>query len=359
MRVTRRNFLKTAATLGAAATIDLYKPDLLEVFAQAKDYWHIAWLNGATCTGCPISLAQAADPDLLQILTSITVGDSGLPIALPDYMQVLHPASGKLAGEFYEDVWKKTTTKRKILVVEGAVQDPGYCTIAIKGVEKDFRDWLADAATIADYIIALGSCASFGGIPHAKGNVTGAKGVAAFLKEKEINKPVINLPRCPGHPDSLVLTLASVIIGVIPELDSYGRPTVFYGMNMHDGRCPYRPYYDRGVFIQKVGQFPAEPGEEGCRYKIGCKGPVAFTDCALRKWNNHVSYCVEVGAPCIACSEAAFPDGDTAPFYQELPSLPMVLGLPAETWGQALVAVSAIGCAAHFVKRVAKKKEVK
>ncbi len=347
MSLARREFLKTVGLFGAFTFIKLHKLDLIEIFAQNADYWHIYWLNGSACSGCAVSFAQATDPDLVQLLTSLTVGDSGLPIALPDYMQVIHPASGRLALDFV-DVWKTGSSTKKVLIVEGAVAGEGFCEVG----GRSFRDLLIEAAQQADYVIAFGSCASYGGIPAAKGSVTGAMGVAEFLRSRGITKTVINLPRCPGHPDSLVLVLASLMIGEVTELDRHGRPTAFYGMNMHETRCPYRPYYDRGIFIQRPGEFPNGPAEEGCRYKIGCKGPVTNVDCALRKWNGHVSYCVEAGAPCIGCSEPEFPDGNMAPFYQELPGLPLVLGAPAETWGLVLVGATAAGIGAHSVKRV-------
>ncbi|MCS7119383.1 MAG: hydrogenase small subunit [Archaeoglobaceae archaeon] len=349
LRFTRRDFLKSMTMFGVSAML-INKTEIVKALTQSKDYWHICWLNGATCSGCEVSFIQHTDPDLIDILTSITVGESGLPIALPDYMQVVHPASGSLAMEFI-DLWKEAKEKRRILIVVGSVQNPGFCEIG----GRDFRDLLKETSKFADYIIAFGSCSSFGGIPRAKGNVTGAKSVSDFLKEVGIVKPVINLPRCPGHPDSLVLTLTSVMIGVIPVLDTYGRPIDFYGTNMHQELCPYRPFYDRGIFITKPGDY--KPGEEGCRYKIGCKGPIAQTDCALRKWNEHISYCVEVGAPCIACSEPNFPDGDTSPFWKEMPGLPTILNAPAEVWGSAIVAATTIGCAVHFARKMIKEKK--
>ena len=344
-KLPRRDFLKLAALMGATSFLAQYKPMVLEVFAEAKDYVHICWLNGAGCTGCSISFAQAADPDIVEILTSITVGNSGLPIALPDWMYVIHPAAGSLAVELIEDWINHEGPGQKILVVEGAMQDPGFCETG----RRDFRDWVIDCANVADYIVAFGSCAAFGGIPHAKGNPTGAMGVQEFLEKVGMHdkaRRVINLPRCPGHPDSLILTLASLIAGVVPELDQYNRPLMFYGRNMHDELCPFRPYYDRGIFAE-FGQ-----SEVGCRFKIGCKGPITWTDCALRKWNNGVAYCVEVGAPCIGCSEPDFPDGDTAPFFEKLPSLPTILGLPAEKWGEVFVGAAAAGVAVHFAKKM-------
>jgi hydrogenase small subunit len=335
-------FMKTVAALGATAFLTTYKSEIVNALAEVKDYWHICWLNGAACTGCTISFAQATHPDLVEILTSITVGNSGLPIALPDYIETIHPASGTLA-ESLKECWAGGEVGKRILVVEGALQKPGWCVIA----GKDFREHVSEAAEIADYVVAFGACACYGGIPSANPNPTGAMGVLDFFKEIGVGKLVINLPLCPGHPDHLVLTLASVILGVIPELDQYNRPRMFFGKGMHDELCPYRPYYDRGIF--------AKVGEDGCRYKLGCKGPLVHTDCSLRKWNR-TSYCVEVGAPCIGCAEPGFPDR-FSPFYKELPGLPTVLGIDATTLGEGLIAATAAGIAIHAIKRAAKGKK--
>ncbi len=350
MKLSRRNFLKLVGAMGATAFLSTYKAELVKALEEVKDYWHICWLNGASCTGCTISFAQCADPDLVQILTEILVGDSGLPIALPDYMETIQVASGTLAEKLKER-WKKSK-RAKILVVEGAVQDEGFCTIH----GKDFREHLREAAEIADVIVAIGQCATFGGIPGAKPwdgqpNPTGAKGVREFLHEQGIRKVVINLPCCPAHPDHIVITLAAAMLGVIPELDAHGRPKVLFGRNMHNELCPYRPYYDRGIFITK-------PGEEGCRFKMGCKGPLVYTDCAIRKWNNGTSYCVETNI-CIGCSEPGWPD-KFSPFYAEIPELPKVLGVDVTTIGQGLIGATLAGIAIHAIRHVhvrAKRKE--
>ena len=343
MRFSRRNFLKLVAAMGASAFLTTYKSELVQALEEVKDYWHICWLNGAACTGCTISFAQSADPDLVQLLTEVMVGNSGLPIALPDYMETIHVASGSLA-EHLKERWFNAKTKR-ILIVEGSVQKEGYCTIA----GKDFREHLKECAEKADAIIAVGQCAAFGGIPAAKPwdgepNPTGAMSVQEFLSEVGINKDVINIPCCPAHPDHIVVTLAAVMLDAHLELDSYGRPKVFFGRNMHAELCPYRPYYDRGIFITK-------PGEEGCRFKMGCKGPIANTDCAIRKWNNGTSYCVEVGI-CIGCSEPGWPD-KFSPFYSEVTELPRVLGFDVTKIGQGILGATLAGVAIHGIRHVA------
>jgi len=350
LRLDRRTFLKLVAAMGASAFLTTYKSEIARALVEVKDYWHICWLNGASCTGCTISFAQSAHPDLVQILTEILVGTSGLPIALPDYMETIHPASGTLAEELKER-WFKAKTK-KILIVEGAVQEEGYCTIA----GKDFREHLKECAKVADAIIAVGQCATFGGIPAAKPwdgqpNPTNAMGVQEFLYEEGINKDVINIPCCPAHPDHILVTIAAVMLDVHLELDEYGRPKVFFGKNMHNELCPYRPYYDRGIFVTK-------PGEEGCRLKIGCKGPMTYTDCAIRQWNGGISYCVNVGI-CIGCAEPGWPD-KFSPFYFKVTKMPRILHMDVTTIGQAILGATIAGIAIHGTRHVlSKKKEEK
>ncbi len=343
--------MKLAAIAGVMSIVP-FKMDIMKVFAEAKDYVHINWLNGAACTGCSVSFAQSADPDVIKILTSITVGNSGLPIALPDWMYVLHPASGSLGVELINDWINHSGPGKKILIVEGSMQQEGFCETG----DKDFREWVKDCAEVTDNIIAFGSCSAFGGIPHAKGNVTGAISLQDFLREVGMDdkaEKVINLPRCPGHPDALLLTLASLIEGVEPELDNYNRPVAFYGKNIHNEQCPYRPFYDRGIFAN-FGQ-----SEQGCRFKIGCKGPVTWADCPTRKWNDHTAFCIDRGI-CIGCAEPAWPDGEFGPFYTELPSLPTVLNIPVETWGTAFVGAAAAAVAVHAGRKaLTKKKEEK
>jgi hydrogenase small subunit len=174
-------------------------------------------------------------------------------------------------------------------------------------------------------------------------------GVQDFLREvglDDIASGVVNLPRCPGHPDSLILTLASLLNGVVPELDEYNRPKAFFGRNIHEEQCPFRAFYDKGEF-SVFGQ-----SDFGCKFKLGCKGPVTSADCPTRKWNGHTAFCIEVGAPCIGCSEPAWPDGDYAPFFKELPSIPTLFGYPLETWGAAFAGVAAAGAAVHLARKV-------
>ena len=277
---------------------------------MAKKYT-MAIVPGEVCGGCDMAIVDLHEK-LLEVLGNVEI--------------VFWP----IATDFKEEDIERLE-QIDIALFQGSIRTEKH---------KELVEMVAKKAKIK---IAFGACACFGGIPSGKPNPTGAMGLRDFLKEVGVNKPVINLPCCPGHPDHLVITLASVMLGVIPSLDEHGRPLMFFGKNMHDELCPYRPYYDRGIFATK-------PGEEGCRFKLGCKGPIVHTDCAIRKWNNHVSYCVEVGAPCIGCAEPGFPD-KFSPFYKELPGLPTVLGIDATKLGEGLIGATALGIGIHLVRR--------
>ena len=117
----------------------------------------------------------------------------------------------------------------------------------------------ADLAKKALAVLAVGTCSSFGGIPSGKPNPTGAKSVMEFLKEQKIDKPVINIPGCPPHPDWIVGTIADILINGLPtadKLDEVLRPKAFYGELIHDN-CPRRAFFDAGQFARNTGELAA------------------------------------------------------------------------------------------------------
>ena len=85
-----------------------------------------------------------------------------------------------------------------IAVVEGSIpmKDGGvYCTIAGETALEVARKVCGNAAAT----IAVGTCATFGGIPAAAPNPTGAVGVQAAVP----GATVLNLPGCPLNAENL------------------------------------------------------------------------------------------------------------------------------------------------------------
>jgi hydrogenase small subunit len=201
-----------------------------------------------------------------------------------------------------------------------------------------------EAARGAAAIVAVGSCASFGGIPKANPNPTGATSVTEVMKAEGIDKPVINISGCPPIPTALTGVLAQYLtFGRLPELDHLGRPKAFFGQNIHD-RCYRRPFYERGQFAETFDDEGAKKG--WCLFKLGCKGPVTYNACATIKWNNGAGFPIEGGHGCLGCSEPDF--WDWGGFYKPLSqtnwgSLKLV--------GAAAAAGAAVGLASVAMSR--------
>jgi hydrogenase small subunit len=269
----------------------------------------VVWLQGAGCTGCSVSVLNAVSPRIQNLLLDEVVPGHQLNL-------LFHATIMAGQGEPVIEVLKDTETKRKggyILVVEGAIptaQDGRYGSIGERGgkhltIEKS----VAELGASALVTIALGTCAAYGGIPAGKPNPTECKGVKEVFDEKGINTTVVNLPGCPVHPEWFTGTVSVVMFSGLGAvgLDNIGRPTLFYGQLIHEN-CPRRADFDKGKFAEKLG-------DEGCLYKLGCKGHYTNADCPIRQWNNGVSWCIKAGSPCLGCVEPEFPDG-TSPIYE-------------------------------------------
>ncbi len=310
MEFKRRDFLKTAGVLGTAAVYDLFTADLRRLFAQAADgQTHVAWLQGASDSGCTVSLLQGVNPDLVDVITQFRLAIDFHPtIMLPSGEDAMDVLQSMKRGRFPLDV----------LVIEGAVPRGYNCTL---GEQKKgpipFESWVRSLGKKARYIVAIGTCAAYGGIPAAAPNPTGARGVTQVISPRN----VINIPGCPPHPDWIVLTLATVLSGRMPALDRHRRPVAFFDEDLHDD-CPFEDDYEDDRFASQFGA-------SGCLYKLGCKGKVTHGDCQRRLWNNKTNACIagprqgrtrlyHAGAPCIGCTEPGFPDPPFSPFFVPL-----------------------------------------
>lgn len=259
----------------------------------------VIWLQAAGCTGCTVSLLNSPSFKIKNLLLDEIV--PGKIVSL-----VFQPTIMGGAGEKVICVMKEESERDFFLVVEGAIptKDGG---VYGKVGEKTFLEIFLELSKKAKGVIAIGTCSSFGGIPAAKPNPTGCKGVGEVMEENGIEKLLINIPGCPPHPEWFIGTLTKIITGLPVELDEYKRPVDFYGMLIHEN-CPRRPYFDKGKFAKNFS-------EEGCLYLLGCNGPFTYSDCPLRQWNGGVNWCIKNNSPCFGCVESDYPDG-TTPFYE-------------------------------------------
>ncbi len=300
--VSRRAFLK--AVTGTAAGIGIsqvFNPVLVSAIQKALETHPVLWIQGQGCTGCSVSLLNSVEP---------TIADVLLKVISLQFHPTIEAAEGELAMATLYDIADAYQGKFS-LVVEGAIPmaaNGRYCIVGEHHhKEITMMDLTKDLGAKAGSVLAVGTCASFGGIPAAKGNETGATGVMEFFKSCGIQTPVVNIPGCPPHPDWIVGSIAHLLTHGLPDLDSDGRPVLFFGENIHDN-CPRLKEYNAGNMAGKL----SDPN--GCRMDLGCKGPITFADCYKRKWNSGLNWCVD-NAVCIGCVEPGFPDA-TSPFYE-------------------------------------------
>ncbi len=273
----------------------------------------VIWLQCATCTGCSVSVLNSVSPSIKNLLVDEVL--PGKHVNLRFHATVMAGAGDAIIEEM-EATYRREKGKY-ILVVEGAIPTAGngadYGTIGEedgKGVSMSSRVESLGRDALA--VVALGTCAAFGGIAAGTPNPAGCISVRDLFKRRNISTPLVNVPGCPPHPDWFVGTLTAVLLLGLPtpeSLDEHGRPKTFYGRLIHEN-CPRRAYFEEGKFAKAFG-------EPGCLNELGCKGPVTYADCPIRLWNHGVNWCIGSGSPCIGCVEPGFPDL-LAPFYQKL-----------------------------------------
>jgi len=267
----------------------------------------VIWFQGATCTGCTISVLNGVSPSIKNVLLDELVPGKHVNLR---FQTTIMAGAGKLVMEILEDTMERKRGEY-VLVVEGAIPTAEGGAIGTIG-ERPFLEVVRGLAEWASLAIALGTCASFGGIPSGRPNPTGARGLSEVLEEAGIGAPVVNIPGCPPHPDWFIGICAHLALFGPPkpeELDELRRPKLFYGKLLHDN------FPRRGLF--DTGRMAKRPGEEGCLYEVGCKGPLTYSDCPLRKWNGGVNWCVDNSHPCIACCEPTFPDV-VSPMFEKI-----------------------------------------
>lgn len=322
--VSRRAFLKYASYLASLMALPPAASSVMaEALAKARRQ-SVIWLSFQECTGCTESLTRSFSPTLEDLIFDL--------ISL-DYHHTLQAVSGAAAEQARLTAMKENAG-RYLVVVDGSVpvKDGGvYSTIA--GISN--RDMLIETAEHAMAIISVGTCAAFGGIPHAKPNPTGAVPVSEIVT----GKPVINISGCPPIAEAMAGTLAYLLsFGKLPELDHLNRPKAFFGESIHD-RCYRRPFYDRGLFAKGFDDEGARKG--WCLYEVGCKGPVTYNACATLKWNGGVSFPIQSGHGCLGCAEPDF--WDMGGFYRPLSAN---VGNVGALVGGAAVAGAVAGAAA-------------
>jgi hydrogenase small subunit len=297
---TRREFLKAGSLLAGMMGLGLEAVPRLAQAAQeiATGAAPVLWLQGLSCSGCTVSLLNSDSPGPAEIVTRyMSLG----------FHSTLSAATGRVAMESVEAMVSKSREKY-ILVVEGAIPAgmPSACTMGGQEIGALFLRACANARAI----LAVGTCAAFGGVPAAEGNPTGAVTVEEAMRGRRIRVPLVNIPGCPAHPDWVIGTLAHLLKLGLPPLDHRRRPLAFFDRTLH-AQCHRSHDYDNDHFAEKFG-------DEGCLHKLGCLGIRTLADCTVRQWNSGTNTCTRAGSPCIGCTSENFALRKDAPLLKVL-----------------------------------------
>jgi len=290
---------------------------------------HVYWLAGMSCDGCTISVAGATNPGIEGLL-------AGAVPAMPKVI-LHHPVLSVEAGaEFvrsFADAWEGKLGAPYVVVFEGSVADEriagrtgGYFSaMGVEHVEGvagpqpvPTATWLRRLAPGAAATIAIGTCSTWGGIPSAEGNPTGAMSLMDFLGKdyrSAFGLPVINIPGCAPQGDNFTETVFAVLLflqglGPLPTFDELGRPAWLFRETVHHG-CSRAGYYEEGLFAEHYG-------DPQCLVEIGCWGPIVNCNIVQRGAINHMGGCMRAGGVCIGCTMPGFPD-KFSPFYKTPP----------------------------------------
>jgi hydrogenase small subunit len=286
--VDRRDFIRVCTMALAAIGLPYSAAaKAAQAIAAKKLKPSVIWLHFQECTGCTESLLRTSHPAVSELI---------LDLVSLDYCETLFAAAGHQAEAALKTAMTQNAGKY-VLIIEGAIptKDNGiYCKIG----DRTALDIVHEAADKAGAIIAIGSCASWGGVPSADPNPTGATGAPMILK----GKTVVTIPGCPANPYNLLGTvLQYATFGTLPELDDKNRPKFAYGRTIHE-HCPRRAHFDAGRFALKFGDEGHRLGY--CLYKLGCKGPATYANCSTLSFGEVVdAWPIGIGHPCYGCTE--------------------------------------------------------
>lgn len=303
-----------------------------------KPPYSLIWLQAASCGGCTAA-ALDADPAFL-------TGKEGA------IQTLLHPAVCEESGAEFQDVLTQALDGRlafDALLIEGAVLNgpngSGRFQMA-SGFDAPMKEIVARLASQARHVVAVGSCAAFGGVVAGLGGRTQAVGLqfrgveaGGLLPSGWRSKsglPVVNVAGCAPHPGWIVETLLLLAEDALSQrdLDMYGRPGFFADHLAHHG-CNRNEYYEYKASAQA-------PSQQGCLMEnLGCRATQAPGDCNRRRWNGYGS-CTNAGYACVACTVPGFADSPE-PFMQTPKLAGIPVGLPVDmpkAWFVALAALS-------------------
>lgn len=272
------------------------------------------WLQGGGCGGDTFSFLSSESPNVLDLFDALKVS------------LLWHPSFANATAAEHETLLDEMVSQKQpldLLILEGAAicgPDGTGMFDARDGQPK--KNLIKALAGVASHVIAVGTCASFGGFGAEK--IIEARGLQFTKKDpggllgshfrSQSGAPVINLAGCPCHHDVLSGAISAIASGLRLELDEFQRPLEWYNTTVHQG-CTRNEYHEYRVEESSFG-------EMGCLFfHMGCNGPLVPGPCNKVLWNQQSSK-PRAGVPCFGCTDPEFP------FPQPFFKTPNVEGVP-------------------------------
>jgi hydrogenase small subunit len=181
---------------------------------------NVLWMtSGLGCDGDSLAMTAATSPSVEDLLRGCLPG-------MPPLI-LYNPVLAYENGEEFMRAWYEAAAGRLdpfILVLEGSVPNEeingeghwaGFGTDPDSGQPITTNAWLDQLAPKAAAVMALGTCAAYGGIPAMRNNPTGAMGLRDYLGWDWVSRlgiPIVNLPGCPVQPDNITETLLCLVL---------------------------------------------------------------------------------------------------------------------------------------------------
>jgi len=282
----------------------------------------LLWMQTGGCSGDTMSLLNAESPDLLEALETL-----GVELLFHPSLSLESPAALARIIERIEAGEQELT----VLCVEGSIllgPDGTGMYDTFRGRPK--KDVIAALCARAEIVMAMGTCAAFGGVTAAPPNPTDAVGLSFLREEPEggllepgwrssRGLPVVNLSGCPVHPNTMIQTLFLALSEVRLELDHLNRPVEFHSTLVHQG-CTRNEYHEYNVEETRLGT-------AGCMFfNLGCQGPRTMATCNAILWNGQNSK-TRAGVPCVGCTSPSFPRSEDLFRTDKLGTVPTRLPL--------------------------------
>ena len=176
---------------------------------------HVLWMTtGLSCEGDSVAMTAATNPSLEDIITGVI---PGMPRVVIHNQVVAYEV-----GQEYIQAWYDAEAGKLdpfVLIIEGSIGNEningeghwsGFGVHPDTGQPITTNDWIDRLANKAAAVVAIGTCATYGGIPAMENNPTGAMGVPDYLGwswKSKAGLPVVCIPGCPAQPDNMTETL--------------------------------------------------------------------------------------------------------------------------------------------------------